>query len=302
MTLSKPSYDACVFGWNLNDEKSSKHFSDLYPRGVFEGFNLRGISRGKSANGIPENLVILTTTLRVIAKQVRHITDNPDITLLSLAGLMKPKIIGKDIPIKCPDNIINMHFLFGAGAEKDLKIALSTNGRNIEDLPPSIQQIIKKVRNLGMEIIETNPEEHDEKMAYVQGLPHRILAVLSAVGEILPPEVENPWKNNVPVSTCVDMILRNKYMQEVTESFLSHFKSNGKNISVAWKSIFTEDIMQNLEQWKTPNFRRVDKFLRENEIIIDSNEASKVFYRVFTGENPNKLTKIIMKARKIKDK
>gem|GEM_PF-1271153 len=42
----------------------------------------------------------------------------------------------------------------------------------------------------------------------------------------LPPEVENPWKNNVPVSTCVDMILRNNYMQEVTKSFLSHFIRN----------------------------------------------------------------------------
>jgi len=301
MTLSNPSYDACVFWWNLNDEKSSKHFSDLYPRWVFEWFNLRGILRWKSANGIPENLVILTTTLRVIAKQVRHITDNPDITLLSLAGLMNPKIIWKDTPIKSPDKIINIHFLFWEWTKKDLKIALSANGRDIEDLPLSIQQIIKNTQKLWMKIIKTNPEEHDEKMAYVQWLPHRILAVLSAVRK-LPPEVENPWKNNVPVSTCVDMILRNNYMQEVTKSFLSHFIRNWNNISEAWKSIFTDDVMQDFEKWKTPNFRRVDTFLREKEIIIDSNEASKIFKSVFYWENPNKLTKIIMKARKIKDK
>gem|GEM_PF-2238707 len=39
--------------------------------------------------------------------------------------------------------------------------------------------------------------------------------------------------------------------------------------------------MQDFEKWKTPNFRRVDTFLREKEIIIDSNEASKIFKSVF---------------------
>jgi len=99
---------------------------------------------------------------------------NPDATYIDVCSVkVKPVEIMLEL---LPDsaNIIATHPLFGPASAAD-----SLRGRRIMThpvrvTPESYETLLRFLRSLELEIIETTPEEHDKAMAYVQGLSHYI--------------------------------------------------------------------------------------------------------------------------------
>ena len=243
-----------IFWWN------GQHWSNLIERWIFNTFEHDIIEQTDNFPKIVWNTAIIvwiTQTEQLINKILKIRPENTD--LINFSGIMSTTpehIRGKNW-------ISNFHFLFWPKANQNLKVVFAW------DLSETSKKIIENTKKLWINIIETDIETHDSKMAITQAMTHLfiLLSGLSDNSEKI--KLITEW--NTPNNTIIDMIFENKLFKPILSEFLNNF-SEWWNLSEIFLDTVSKKLNQtDIENFWTPTFNRISTFANTNNIFINDN-------------------------------
>ncbi len=136
---------------------------------------------------------------------------------------------------------VSLHPLFGPQSGKNGIVGLNVTVCNVSgDRAPCITAFLKD--KLSLNIFETTPENHDQEMAYVQGLTHMIAKVFVRMDV---PDIHQQTKTYAHLNDMVELIRYdseelflaiqrdNPYVRETTEKFFAAVKALEEKLNAA---------------------------------------------------------------------
>lgn len=155
------------------DTSISDEFRDLSD--ISEVYNVRSCGLEDAAQC---DFVVIAVPIRAIEGVIVKIKDlvKPGQLIMDVASVkcLPAKILGDNLPENI--DIVGLHPLFGPQSGKK-----GIHGHNIAvvnvrgNRSSEVSSFLSS--RLGLNVIECSPEEHDEQMAYVQGLTHMVAKV-----------------------------------------------------------------------------------------------------------------------------
>lgn len=232
-----------------------QHAQDLIQRAIVSGSPTR------------EHLVIvpITQTASVITNLLdRELVPQPKI--LNCSGVMTTS----------PSAISSIHFLFGPGSTKDLKVAVAWPQTTLT------KKILDRARAQSIRVIETSRTEHDRKMAVIQWLSHLFLVLIGwEKNTHIQESLIKPWKTTT--WTIVDMIFANPFAEEIAVEFFESLRKNQNNPIAAFRAISDTHLgSTDRDNFSTPNFDRIVSFIPESQIIIPQNKIASTRHQLNT--------------------
>ena len=247
-----------------------QHWKDMRFRDAFNWIEIinRGEEDDLEANSSTHWIIIpISKTHELIQElNIKWQTEN----IINFSGIMSTT------PESIRDNkwVENLHFLFWPGQEGTLRACLAYENT---ELSLAIWKIIDNSRKNDIWIIETDTEEHDEKMTNVQWLHHLVRWILNKDNVELP---ISPIKTNP--QTVREMITWNPYMISIIDRFKEKIKNNEKiDILKIFMEIAGENLTrQDIDKFWTHKFKETLRFARgpRKEVMIDTSEILKFLW------------------------
>lgn len=172
-----------------------------------------------------------------------------------------------------PEEIIrlstNLHFLFWPNAKDNLRVIFA--GQTSK----TVNKILDNCRKNNIDIVLSDPNEHDEMMAKVQWLTH-MLILLSWINFDWSSELTKEW--NTPSWTIADMIDSNPFFRKISKEFF-HTIRTASDMTKVYKEIIMDNMTsQQVKDFSTPTFKRVLDFCNNNSIHTNINMFDFINY------------------------
>ena len=231
-------------------------------------------------DSLPTDIICCAVAIPIWVTQTlidRVIGGNPRVQLINFAGLMGPTI-NHDMQ----GSVGSFHALWWPATQLDFRIAHATDGADDK----LSHDLIQRVRNQGMIIIDRTRSEHDEQMALHQALTHAMIILHDST----------PWfvkiSPKTSSQTIADMMTYNPYFSKVWATFMGHINS-GKNLGDAYRLCMQESDAE----LSTPNSEKQLKNSRD--WTSPPEEASlTLLIRAIQAQDGNSIETLINESRR----
>ncbi|MDD3145354.1 MAG: hypothetical protein PHV23_04555 [Candidatus Gracilibacteria bacterium] len=233
------------------------HGRDLISRDIFGGAKLPILVGRNQFFLFPGNHAVITP-IRITNEIIKNILSfgNDRTQIVNFSGIMGTSTGIDDA------RVTNIHCLFGPGVNTNLT-AVVTEVKN--DFSLKLERNLEKA---GIKLLEMSPENHDEKMAIIQGLANFCEVILGFYfgNRLEVVDLLSKWQTNATV--IEDMIFLNKYFDNIRENIYL-LLNGGNDLSDIFLSISEKYLSDNdFKKLCTPNFLRVFDFFSKNKGFI----------------------------------
>lgn len=237
-----------IFWWKW------QHASNLIDRWIFNGLSQNIIEKDEESHSKIWNsavIIWISETSEIINKIFKQKDLESD--LINFSGIMSTT------PEKIRNQkwVSNFHFLFWPKATQNLKVIFAW------DLSETSKSILDNTRKQSIQIIESDIETHDSKMAVTQALTHLFIFLTWLSNSSNKHELINEW--NTPNNTIGDMIFENEFFKNIILNMTLR-----NNLSKTFLNTVSDNLTSSdIENFWTPTFWRVMNFAQKNNVIIN---------------------------------